>query len=346
MAALEEAGAEVELISEFRSFDKTGDPELQSHLQKEGEEEANRIIEKCRSQSEENRPDLFFTYHVYHKAPDWIGPSVADALGIPYYIAEASHAPKQQIGKWARGYQAAAQAIKKANRIFHMTKLDGACLEQLVTDPRRLIHFPPFIEPKPDQDGDVVSMIQEAGGSLDRKNLLSVGMLRGGDKFQSYVQLSKTLPLIGGNDWQLLIVGDGPKEAEIKDLFHEMRGRVLFLGRKSEAELVSLYAYADLYIWPAVGEAFGMAFLEAARSGLPSVACCVRGVPDVVGDGISGVLVDPDDVEALATAIRHLLDDPEQCSKLSSSAVRYVADNRSLQSAADRLSGYLNEDIK
>ncbi|MBE7635828.1 glycosyltransferase [Sneathiella sp. P13V-1] len=346
MAALERAGAKVELISEFRSFDKAGDPTQQVRLKREGEAEAHRIVENYRNQPKEAWPDLFFTYHVYHKAPDWIGPLVAEALDIPYYIAEASHAPKQENGRWASGYKAAANAIKKATRVFHMTRLDGACLGQLVSDPKHLIHFPPFIETKPDGQGDAAAMVLDAGGRLDRMSLLSVGMLRGGDKFKSFAQLSKTLPLIGGDDWQLLIVGDGPKESEIRELFQGMESRVHFLGRRTEAELVSLYSFADLYVWPAVGEAFGMAFLEAARSGLPSIACRVRGVPDVVADGESGILVDPDDIAALASAIRQALDDQELREQMLKSAIDFVAKERSLQAAADRLSDYMKEDVK
>jgi len=227
-----------------------------------------------------------------------------------------------------------------------MTKLDGACLKKLVSDPEHLVHSPPFIEKEPEKQGDAASMLAAVGASSSRKCLLSVGMLRGGDKFQSYVQLSKVIPLIDGEDWQLLIVGDGPKENEIKQLFKGSESKVFFLGRKTEAELVSLYRHADLYVWPAVGEAFGMAFLEAARSGLPSVACKVRGVPDVVADGISGKLVPADDVHALAQTVRQLLDDPQMCAELSKSAMAFVADQRSLEAAATRLQAYIKEDTK
>ena len=48
-------------------------------------------------------PDVWFTYHLYHKAPDWLGPAVSRALDIPYVVAEASVAAKQRDGPWAIG---------------------------------------------------------------------------------------------------------------------------------------------------------------------------------------------------------------------------------------------------
>src|SRR5258708_24281091 len=62
----------------------------------------------------DERPELWFTYHLYYKAPDWLGPAVSEALGIPYVIAEASYAPKRAHGPWAFGHEGSAAAIRKA----------------------------------------------------------------------------------------------------------------------------------------------------------------------------------------------------------------------------------------
>src|SRR5207253_11404693 len=59
-------------------------------------------------------PELWFTYHLYHKAPDWLGPQIADALRIPYVVAEASDAPKQASRGWAAGRRAAERAIRRS----------------------------------------------------------------------------------------------------------------------------------------------------------------------------------------------------------------------------------------
>src|SRR5208282_5102807 len=82
------------------------------------------------------------------------------------------------------------------------------------------------------------------------------------------------------------------------------------LGEIGASALPSLYASADLYLWPAIHEAFGMAFLEAQAAGLPVVAGRERGVPEVVREGEAGLLVPPSDARAFAAAVATLLADP------------------------------------
>jgi hypothetical protein len=81
--ALQDAGHRVELASRLQSRDGRGDPARQSALRQQGDEEAARLVGGYRSRTREERPDLWFTYHLYYKAPDWIGPKVASALSIP-----------------------------------------------------------------------------------------------------------------------------------------------------------------------------------------------------------------------------------------------------------------------
>ena len=88
--ALETAGHSVELASRLRSREPDGDPERQAELRDLGAASADRYVER---HSGAERPDLWFTYHLYYKAPDWIGPLASRRLGIPYVVAEASVAP-------------------------------------------------------------------------------------------------------------------------------------------------------------------------------------------------------------------------------------------------------------
>jgi len=92
IAALKLAGHDVEVASDFRSYDD-GDAERQKQLRDEGRKLAERYVRKGKRSAV--RPDLWFTYHLYHKAPDWVGPVVTKKLGVPYVVAEASYAPKQ-----------------------------------------------------------------------------------------------------------------------------------------------------------------------------------------------------------------------------------------------------------
>jgi glycosyltransferase involved in cell wall biosynthesis len=79
-------------------------------------------------------------------------------------------------------------------------------------------------------------------------------------------------------------------------------------------------AACDLYAWPAVNEAYGMALLEAQAAGIPVVSCATRGVPDVVVDGRTGALVPPRNPAALAQRLRELLADPARLAAIGSAA--------------------------
>ena len=112
MAALEAAGHEVTLACTLRSWDDGRRPGRAERLAALGARCADRLTARWRG----TPPDLWFTYHLYHKAPDWIGPAVSRRFGIPYVVAEASHAPKRAAGPWAAGHAAAEAAIRRAAR--------------------------------------------------------------------------------------------------------------------------------------------------------------------------------------------------------------------------------------
>jgi len=80
-----------------------------------------------------------------------------------------------------------------------------------------------------------------------------------------------------------------------------------------------------------------MAMLEAQAAGLAVVAGNSRGVPDVVQDGITAMLVPPDNPAAFATAVGKLIDDRDMRTEMGTAAGRFVANERSLQQAADTL---------
>ena len=102
LRALRSAGHETFVASRFRSFDGRGNATRQERLQALGHRLAARLVRRLRHPAA--RPDLWFTYHLHHKAPDWLGPAVSHALDIPYVVAEASVAAKQSRGAWAVGY--------------------------------------------------------------------------------------------------------------------------------------------------------------------------------------------------------------------------------------------------
>jgi glycosyltransferase involved in cell wall biosynthesis len=115
-----------------------------------------------------------------------------------------------------------------------------------------------------------------------------------------------------GMDCRLIVVGDGPLRREVATQIRslELGSRVTLRGRIDHDRLPELLSQIDVLVNPSSEESFGVILVEAAASGIPSVAAAVGGVPEVVLDGRTGLLVPADDLPALTDAMRRLADDP------------------------------------
>lgn len=106
---------------------------------------------------------------------------------------------------------------------------------------------------------------------------------------------------------------------------HGLHGRLRFAGPQTAGELDTLYATSDLLVHPSRGETYGMVAAEALARGTPVLATTAKGLPDAVGhapDGtVPGLLVPPDDPEALAGALRLWLRDPDARRRLRTAAL-------------------------
>src|SRR5439155_14950174 len=104
-------------------------------------------------------------------------------------------------------------------------------------------------------------------------------------------------------------VGDGPARAEVESALAPLGSRVVYRGVLDEAAIAAVLAEADLFVWPAISEAFGMALLEAQACGVPVVAGASGGVSGIVASGETGLLTPPGDIAGFAAATRRLLVD-------------------------------------
>ena len=110
---------------------------------------------------------------------------------------------------------------------------------------------------------------------------------------------------------RLVLAGDGPERRRLERMVEGERlgERVCFLGEVSHESVPEVLAGIDVFAMPSIYEGFGVAALEAAAMEVPVVATDVYGIPDVVADGETGLLVRPRDVGALAGALGRLVDD-------------------------------------
>lgn len=338
--SLETAGYDVKVVSNFRSYDGRGDAVRQSRIKTIGQRKADRIIKQFRHEP----PEFWFTYHLYRKAPDWIGPAVCRELDIPYVVAEASFAPAQSQGKWADGHQSVAEALTQVSLAVGTTTADEACLLPQLGSKSRYRRLKPFIDTAPFKEAGAKR--QDARSRLAASNnissaepwLLTIAMMRPGVKFESYQVLAKALKLCTHLPWRLLVAGDGPEQAAVRHLFADIDERINWLGAQAADEIVDLYAASDLFVWPSVRESPGMVFLEAQASGLPVVAGNGGSVSDVVVHGCGGFLAEKRNAEDFASHIQTLLKDEAQRRTMGRAAANYVNSHHSLEIAAGVLS--------
>lgn len=342
ISALQATGASVEVASSLRTFSAEPAPDRFEFLHRQSAEEVARLINAYACPGR-HRPDVWFTYHPYYKAPDWIGTAVADTLGIPYVTAEASYASRRAAGPWQAWTAAAVASIRRAAVNICLTERDRAGLDSLVP-PVTLAMLPPFIDTAPYRRATPRLPRQPAGAPV---RLVTVAMMRPGEKFQSYELLAAALTRLHPSGWHLDIIGDGPERAAVVPLFQDFpAGSVTFHGLLDERAVAARLAAGDIYVWPGVGEGFGLAYLEAQACGLPVVAMSTAGVGSVVEAGRSGHLVPFADDVAFAAAVQDLIDDVEGRRQLGSSARCFVLKERSLQAAASSLREILRSHLE
>lgn len=170
----------------------------------------------------------------------------------------------------------------------------------------------------PASSGQVARLRRELGLENGRV-VTTVGRIRP-LKGQRYLLEAIPTVLASRPHTTFLFVGHGAQEAELRSRAKELgvERRALFLGGRSDVR--ELLGLSDVFVLPSLSEASPIALMEAAFVGVPIVATRVGGVPDIVRDAETGLLVPPRDPAALAHAIVRLLGDPQERQTMAAEA--------------------------
>lgn len=144
------------------------------------------------------------------------------------------------------------------------------------------------------------------------------------------------------HDVTALVAGDGPERAELETRLGS-RGR--FLGPVPYDDIPAIYHASDLFVLPSHTEGIPRVILEAQATATPVVATNVGSVPDVVGNGETGLLCDPKTPKALAHAISEALDDPPLRDRLRKAGRQSVVESYNWTSMYDRYDRYLRKAV-
>ena len=151
--------------------------------------------------------------------------------------------------------------------------------------------------------------------------LLAVGSLV---PRKGYDILIEALATLIDLPWHLTIVGDARDPATAEEVRaaidqYKLGPRTSLLGAVTASRLAELYPLSELFVLPSRYEGFGMAYAEAIAHGLPVIGTTAGAIPETVPDA-AGILVPPDDVPALAAALRHLIESPKERAQLAEGA--------------------------
>jgi glycosyltransferase involved in cell wall biosynthesis len=170
------------------------------------------------------------------------------------------------------------------------------------------------IEPAPRSGGPFAALY--VGGLLPRKNLDVA--IKGIARVRAR-----------GVDATFTVAGEGPELARLTTLARTSGAgeAVRFVGRIDEARKAALMAAADVFLFPSTLEGFGLAAAEALSAGVPVIGVNRSSIPEVVRDGLTGLLLaDSADDEAMAAAIERLARDPSLRRSLGEAGRRDIAD--------------------
>lgn len=162
-----------------------------------------------------------------------------------------------------------------------------------------------------------------------------IGVIGRLDEQKGHKYLFETLNLIKTIPWILWVVGDGSLKNNLELLAKDLnlRERIIFLGaRRNIPEILS---QIDIFVLPSLWEGLGLAVLEAAAAGKPIVASRVGGIPEIIKDGETGILVLPKNVKSLADGLEHVLLGVSEAKEMGERARRMVREKFSAEKMAE-----------
>lgn len=151
---------------------------------------------------------------------------------------------------------------------------------------------------------------------------------------------------------QLIIIGSGPIKEELEtEIRWKNLNSIRFIDYLPIQELYDWYQKADIFVLPSINingetEGLGLVLLEAMASGVPVIGSNTGGIPDIIEDGVNGLLVPPGDPEALADAIVRILENPEIADRFREAGLKTVHERFSWDTITDQFVGVYNEVLK
>lgn len=177
--------------------------------------------------------------------------------------------------------------------------------------------------------------------------ILTVGRWDPAERYKGADTLISTLPRVLQSvpEAALALVGDGEDRSRLEQLARQsgVADHVHFLFGLSQEELFACYAHCDVFALPSRAEGFGLVFLEAMANSKPVIGGAHGGTPEVIEDGVSGLLVPHGDVAMLSNALVSLLSDPARAREMGARGCQRVQKDYTFERFQSGLSQVLED---
>ncbi len=269
--------------------------------------------------------DLIYTNLVVPQSRLAYAAYLAWPLPICFFDAISGQVPGQRPRRWIW------RTIDPL--VFSRVKFLGACSNYVLQRDLQRFHRNGAAGEVFYNGVDTNRFVPPAGARPDPERIVAVANLI---PEKGIAVLLKACALVRELPWRLVIVGDGPELPRLTALAGslDIAERTEFLGLRDDVDAVlrDSAIYAHPCLWE---EAFGLTIAEAMASGCAVVASRVGGIPEIIEDGSSGLLVERGDVQALALELRQLLIGPERRARLAAQARRAAVERFGLRRAVD-----------
>ncbi len=247
--------------------------------------------------------------HTHSSVDSWLGALAARSRGVP--VVRSRHVTIPILRRRALVYRLADRVLTSGEAIKAMVEAAGVAPARVVSVPAGadLTRFHPGVSGRAVRD--------ELGLAASARVVGLVANVRGSKGHRYFLEAAREV-LAAAPATRFLIVGDGVGFAEVRRQVREMGldGTVIMTGFRRD--IPEVMAALDLLVLPSTrSEATPQVVPQALAVGVPVVATRVGGIPEVVRDGETGLLVPPADSRALARAILALLDDPARAAALA-----------------------------
>jgi glycosyltransferase involved in cell wall biosynthesis len=224
-------------------------------------------------------------------------------------VSDLRSAILKTLGGWIEGW-----GERSADAVLAITPRLARQLVSEGVEEARVHVVPPGVNP-----ALFAGRFEDPFPGIGRPRVVFVGRLAPQKGVRTLVEAARLLKTSGV---QVLFVGDGPQRSRLEQEIRRLAvGDVVHLfGFVSHDRVPAVLSHADLLVLPSLYEELGTILLEAMWMGVPIVASRTGGIPDIIDDGVNGLLVVPGDPEELARAIDRLLADPDLARRLGEAA--------------------------